>query len=426
MIATRKAGARASRRQGMRARNQPQGTAVSGYPRSFAAVTLRIALNLVFLVPGEVGGMETYARELVPRLAALDGVEPVCLVNREAAESGDGPWGDVCAMEVVPVRARSRVQWVRGEQQYVPRMAARAGCALVHSLASTAPLWGRVPRVTTIHDLNYLIVPEAHFGLRAQGMRVLVPAAARRSRRVIAVSQSTRDDLVERLRVDPSRIDVVPEAAAPPIPGIATSESELRARLELGDRAVVLAPGAKRPHKNLARVIDALARIEPARRPLLVATGYATPYDDELRERAATAGVAADLRLPGWLPDADLEGLFALATLVAFPSLYEGFGLPVLEAMARGVPVVTSARSSLPEVAGDAALLVDPLREEEIAAAIERLLGDGELRERLRADGLAQAARFSWERTAQLTVASYRRALGQPAGWAAQRVQRPG
>ena len=160
-----------------------------------------MALNLVYLVPGEVGGMETYARELIPRLAAIDGVEPLCLVNREAAEAGGGPWGEACPMEVVPVRARSRVQWVRGEQQYVPRIAARAGCDLVHSLASTAPLWGRVPRVTTIHDINYLVVPEAHFGVRGLGMRALVPAAARRSRRIVVDAASTRADLVERLGV---------------------------------------------------------------------------------------------------------------------------------------------------------------------------------------------------------------------------------
>ncbi len=373
---------------------------------------MRVALNLVYLVPGEVGGMETYARQLIARLAATDGVELLCLVNREAADAGGGPWGEVCPMEVVPVRARSRVQWVRGEQQRVPRMAARAGCDLVHSLASTSPLWGSVPRVTTIHDLNYLIVPEAHFGIRALGMRALVPAAARRSRRIMVDAASTRRDLVERLGVPESKVDVVPLAAERPQALRPTPEAELRARLELGDRPVLLCPGAKRPHKNLARVIESLARIDVTRRPVLVATGYDTPYDDELRERAAAAGVSGDLRLSGWLPEADLEGLYALATLVAFPSLYEGFGLPVLEAMTRGVPVVTSGRSSLPEVAGDAALLVDPLDVAQIAAAIERVLRDGVLRERMRSDGLAQAARFSWERTAELTLASYRRALG--------------
>ena len=182
--------------------------------------------------------METYARELIPRLAAIDGVEPLCLVNREAAEAGGGPWGEACPMEVVPVRARSRVQWVRGEQQYVPRIAARAGCDLIHSLASTAPLWGSVPRITTIHDINYLVVPEAHFGARALGMRVLVPAAARRSRRIVVDAASTRADLVERLGVAEAKIDVVPLAAEPsppssrlrPRPGCARRSGSATAR----------------------------------------------------------------------------------------------------------------------------------------------------------------------------------------------------
>lgn len=379
-----------------------------------AAVPPLVALNLVFLVPGEVGGMETYARELIPRLAAREDVELLCLVNREAAEAGGGPWGEVCPMQVVPVHARSRVAWVRGEQQYVPRMAAAVGADLVHSLASTAPLWGRVPRVTTIHDLNYLMVPEAHFGARALGMRLLIPGAARRSRRIIVDAASTRDDLREHLGVPAEKVDVVPLAATPPVAVVPTAEAELRARLDLGDRRVVLSPGAKRPHKNLATVLEALAALAPQDRPLLVVSGYRTPYEDELRERAAALGLAADVRFPAWLDAADLEGLYALAELVVLPSRYEGFGLPVLEAMERGVPVVTSDRASLPEVAGDAALLVDPDDAAAIAAALRRLLEDGALRERLIAAGHDQAGRFSWDRTAELTAASYARALGAP------------
>jgi glycosyltransferase involved in cell wall biosynthesis len=373
---------------------------------------VRVALNLVFLVPGEVGGMETYARELIPRLAALEGIEPVCLVNCEAAGAGGGPWGAACPMEVVPVHARSRVQWVRGEQQHVPRIAARLGADLVHSLASTAPLWGRVPRVTTIHDLNYLMVPEAHFGLRGLGMRVLVPAAARRSRRIIVDAASTRADLREHLGVPEGKVDVVPLAAEPPAGVVPEPEAALRERLGLGDRRVALSPGAKRPHKNLAAVLDALARIPASERPVLVVSGYRTPYEDELRARAAALGLAGDVRFPEWLDAAALEGLYACADLVVLPSRYEGFGLPVLEAMQRGVPVVTSDRASLPEVAGDAALLADPDDPAAIAAAIRRLLGDGALRERLVSAGRAQAATFTWDRTAQLTAASYRRALG--------------
>jgi len=313
--------------------------------------------------------------------------------------------------ELVPVTPARRIEWVRGEQQLLPRAAARAGCDIVHSLASTGPLRGPFRRVTTIHDLNYLKVPEAHFGVRGLGMRALVPAAAWRSHRIVADSASTRDDVVRHLRVRSDRVDVVPlgvgfSRAAEPRPA-----GELRAELALGDRAVVLSVSAKRPHKNLMRLLGALARIPADRRPALVIPGYPTPYEAELRQRAGALGLDGDLRMLDYVSPADLEGLYALANAFVFPSLYEGFGLPVLEAMTRGVPVACSDRSSLPEVAGDAALIFDAEDEAAIAAAIERLLGDRAEAERLRGAGREQAARFTWERTAELTVASYRRAL---------------
>lgn len=370
---------------------------------------MHVALNLVYLVPGETGGMETYARELIPRLAERADIRVTCLVNREAAEGG-GPWGEVCPMEVVPVSATSRVEWVRGEQQHVPRIAASIGADLVHSLASTSPLWGRVPRVTTIHDLNYRLVPEAHFGLRALGMRALIPLSARRSERVIVDAASTRDELVRLLKTPAAKIDVVPLAAGPAA-ATPAPEADLRARLGIGDRVVVLSPGARRPHKNLAAVLDAVARLPADRRPLVIAPGYATPHDDELRAHAARIGVDGDLLLPDWLDAADLEGLYALAALVVFVSRAEGFGLPVLEAMARGVPVVTSDCSSMPEVAGTAAVLVDPSDVGRISQAIGDLLADPARRDAMVDAGLARAAEFSWERTAELTAASYGRAV---------------
>jgi glycosyltransferase involved in cell wall biosynthesis len=367
---------------------------------------MHVGLNLVYLVPGETGGMETYARELIPALAARPELRLTAFVNREAVGEDFG-----VEQVVVPVHARSRVEWVRGEQQHLPRLARRAGCDVLHSLASTAPLHGGVPRVTTIHDLNYLLVPETHFGVRGLGMRVLVPAAARRSRRIIVDAESTRRDLRSRLRTPEDKIDVVPLAARVPPDVPRTAEAPLRARLALDERPVVLSVSAKRPHKNIARLLEALAGISPERRPALVVPGYATPYETELRERARTLGVDGEVVFPDWIDQADLEGLYALATCVVFPSLYEGFGFPVLEAMARGVPVATSARSSLPEVAGDAALLFDPTDVDAIRDAMERLLGDAGLRERLVAAGHARAAGFTWERTAELTAASYARAL---------------
>jgi glycosyltransferase involved in cell wall biosynthesis len=372
---------------------------------------IHVGLNLVYLVPNETGGMEVFARQLIPELAALPGLRATAFVNREAAARGRGPWSELVPMQVVPVHARNRLAWVWGEQRHLPRIAAAAGCDVVHSLASTAPLHGPFARVTTIHDLNYRLVPESHFGVRGLGMRVLVPAAARRSHRVIVDAASTRDDLVRHLGTPRGKVDVAPLGVSLPGAVEPTPRRELRRKLNLDEAAIVLSVSAKRPHKNLPRLVRALAALPREGRPALVVPGYPTPHERELRALAAELGVADRVRLPGWLPAEDLEGLYAAAVCVVFPSLYEGFGLPVLEAMARGVPVACSNRSSLPEVAGDAALLFDPEDVEAIGAAVERLLGDAKLRARLSEAGRERASGFTWRRTAELTAASYERAL---------------
>jgi glycosyltransferase involved in cell wall biosynthesis len=382
---------------------------------------VHVGLNLIFLVPGETGGMEVAARELAPALiAAAPGVRFTAFINRDAAGADDGLWGELLPTVTVPVKARDRVQWVLGEQALLPRLAAREGVTLLHSLGSTAPGWGNFRRVLTVHDLIYARFPDAHRGLRSLGMRLLVPLGVRRADRVIADSQSTRDDLVELLGTPAERIDVAPLGVQLPRRSARVPERELRARLDLGERRVVLSLSAKRPHKNLAALIGAMAGIPAERRPLLVLPGYPTWHEPELRARAHDLGVAQDVRLPGWLAEDEIEGLWSIAEAFAYPSLYEGFGLPVLEAMARGVPVACSNASSLPEVAGDAALLFDPHDESAISAAVERLLSAGPEVERLRAAGRARAEQFTWQRTARLTFESYARALGleaPPPSW---------
>jgi glycosyltransferase involved in cell wall biosynthesis len=375
---------------------------------------MHVGLNLVYLVPGETGGTETYARELIPELlAAAPDLRLTAFVNRSAAAI-NGEWPSRIEFVSVPVDARSRMQWVRGEQQLLPRLAERAGVDLLHSLANTAPAWGRFRRVVTIHDLHHRIVPDAHFGMLGFGMRMLVSLAARRSDRIIVPAWVTRDDLSRFLGTPAAKIDVVHEGFGSRRHAAPIREPELREWLHARERPIALSVSAKRPHKNLARLIGALALIPAARRPLLVMPGYHTRYEEQLRRHASSLGVTDDIRLLGWIDDGQLEGLFVAAACFVFPSLYEGFGLPVLEAMARGVPVACSGRGALDEIAGDAALRFDPESEPTIAAAIERLLSDPREAERLRDAGRERAAQFSWKAAAAGTLASYERALDAP------------
>jgi glycosyltransferase involved in cell wall biosynthesis len=357
--------------------------------------------------------MEIAARELIPQLIseAPPGMRFTAFVNRETAAAADGPWGELLPAVTVPVSARNRVQWVLGEQALLPSLARRAGIDLVHSLASTAPLWGRFRRVVTVHDLIYARFPETHAGIRDLGMRVLVPLAVRRAHRVIVDSRSTREDLMTVLGTAPAKIDVVPLGLGVSQRATRLTADEMRARLDIGARPVVLSLSAKRPHKNLAALIGALARIPVESRPVVLLPGYPTVHEQELRQRAQAAGVTDSVRLLGWVSGEEVEGLWDVADAFVFPSLYEGFGLPVLEAMARGVPVACSNTSSLPEIAGDAALLFDPHDETAIAAAIQRLLGDPVESERLRRAGIARAGHFTWQHTARLTLESYARVL---------------
>ncbi len=375
---------------------------------------MHVGLNLIYLLPGETGGMETYARELIPRLAEqAPDRRFTAFVNREAQEAGLC-WDSVTVVPV-PVRACRRIEWVRGEQQLLPRLARREGVDVLHSLGGTAPGYGRFARVVTIHDLNYRLDPRSHPGLRNLGMRVLVPLAVRRSRRVITVSRSSAGQLEQLLHVPPEKIDVVPEGAGRMPLVEPTPEAKVRVLVDAGDRPILLSVAAKRPTKNLMGLLEAVALLDRERRPVTVLPGHPTAHERELRECAEALGIGGDVRFLGWIPDEELEGLYRAAEVFVFPSLYEGFGLPVLEAMARGVPVACSARTSLAEVAGSAAALFDAEDPQSIASTLEHLLSDARERERLRRAGPAQAARFSWEEAARGTLAAYDRTLGTAA-----------
>jgi glycosyltransferase involved in cell wall biosynthesis len=270
------------------------------------------------------------------------------------------------------------------------------------------PLRG-VPTVLTVHDLIFRHLPEHHKVLNRWYLNATLPLYCRRADHIIAVSKATRDDIIASYQVPEKKITVVPEAAAPQFqPQPPERVARVRADHRLPE-AYVLYVGTIEPRKNLIRLLDAWAALYQAHEaPPLVIVGKHGWLSDNFYAALAKNPCREAVRFTGYVADEDLPAIFAAAMVFAFPSLYEGFGLPPLEAMACGTPVVCSKRSSLPEVVGDAALTVDPSDTDALRAALRRLLRDAELRAELRARGLRQAARFSWTRAARETLAVYR------------------
>jgi len=376
-------------------------------------LTLRIGLNLTYLVE-DSGGSGTYARQLLPHLLLADrDVELTAWVGTTAPEwLAREPWAEQVRWITLPVRGIGSPWHMWHELIGIGLDARRRKIDLVHGLANLGPLvHPGVVTVTTILDVIWVHHPEAAGLLfRAIG-RTLTPSVARSSARVIAISEAARDDIATTLRLDVEKFDVTPLGIdSPPTVGAPPDPHVVRDRHGLGPEPIVLCVAAKRAHKNLHGLIRAIALLDES--PLqLVLPGSANDYEHELRALALALGVEHRVRFPGWVSDADLEDLYRTAACFVLPSFQEGFGLPVLEAMARGVPVACSNTSSLPEVVGDAALLFDPREESQIAAQIGRLLSDGELAGTLVERGYRRCELFTWKRTAELTLESYRRAL---------------
>lgn len=373
---------------------------------------LRVGVNAIFLEPG-MGGIETYLVELMPALLRLQpSLRFVVLSNVQGRELlAAQPWSD--AVEHVTPRATRRGMRALYELGPLGAVATRRFDVL-HSPALTAPLATAAANVVVMPDTTWVTAADLGKGQAAtvRLWRAVVPLVARRADRVIAISQASADDVEQHLRVPRRRIDIVPLGFGTSARVAPTHEARLRAKLRLGDGPIVLNVGAKKLHKNQLRLVQALPAVrEAAPEARLVLAGARTPYEDRLRAEAAKLDLSDAVAFPGYVGDADLEGLYAAASVFVFPSLNEGFGLPVLEAMSRGVPVVTSSVSSLPEVAGDAALLVDPVSVEAIAEATSRVLTDGSLRERLVEAGRKRPAAFTWDRTAEATLDTWRRAL---------------
>jgi glycosyltransferase involved in cell wall biosynthesis len=309
-------------------------------------------------------------------------------------------------------RATVRVVWEQVVQPWVLR---RIGADLVHGPAFVGPVLASCPAVVTIHDLSFLRFPALFRPANRLYLAVLTRLSARRARRLIAVSAETASEVTRLLGVPAERIDVVYHGVDPmfrPLP--AGEVAAFRQRRGLPERFVLFV-GTLEPRKNLVRLVEAFARIRAGAdrhsgARLVLAGGKGWLYD-ELFARVEALGLDEQVIFPGYVASDELPLWYNAATVLAYPSIYEGFGLPVLEAQACGTPVLTSNVSSLPEAAGEAALMVDPYDVEALAAGLHRLLVDEPLRHELREQGLAHAGQFSWPRAAQETARVYWRAL---------------
>lgn len=377
---------------------------------------MRIALDATS-VPEQPAGAGVYAIELTR-----------ALVERHPAQDGyllfaRGAW----PYEIVAERKNWRIERpavasragrLAWEQARLPGRLSALGIDVLHSTHHTLPLFGvRCRRVVTVHDVTFFRIPKRYPALRRLYMQTLTRHSARIADAIIVPSNAVRTDVITRLRVHESRVTTVYEAAGPnyqPVePAVA---AEVAARYGMTE-PFLLSVGSMEPGKNRPRLLRAIRRAVDAGSDLrlLVAGQPAWRYEGE-NALVRELGLGDRVRFAGYVPAADLPALYSAAQAFVFPSLYEGFGLPVIEAMACGTPVLTSDRSATSEVAGDAAVLVDPYSIDAIAGGLARLASDPALRADLGARGLSRAAAFSWRRAADETHAVYRRVLDAGAG----------
>jgi glycosyltransferase involved in cell wall biosynthesis len=371
-----------------------------------------VGLNLIFL-QAAAGGAGRYAREMPGALLAVEPATEIhVFVSRDAPRDlFDEPWADAVRWVHCPVGMQVKRAHLVFELAALPLLAAVRRLDVLHSLANIGPaIVPGVASVVSLLDTIWMRPPQDWGGsLNGQrSLRRMVEHDMRHADRVFAISHAQAHEIARSLNVSPERIHVTPLGVRAPT-AMPASEDAVRNELVLGEARVLLSVAQKYPYKNLHRLVQALPELDDD--VVLVLPGFSTPHERELRTLAQELGVAERVRLPGWLTDSSLAGLYALSSAFVLPSLVEGFGLPVLEAMLRDVPVACSNISSLPEVVGDAALLFDPERQDEVTGAIRRLLEDRVFAERLVVRGRERAASFTWARTGEASLVGYRRAI---------------
>ena len=365
---------------------------------------MRIGINALFLLPGKVGGSEVYLRNLVRSMARVAPENEYLLyVNRESA----GLLGAEGIREVqCNVAAESRPMRILYEQTMLPILARRHGLDALLSAGMTAPFFCPVTSVLTVYDLQHVNEPQNFNRWYLLFLKTIISLSARSAKSVLTLSEKSRRDIVRVYGLSPERVAVTYLAADRSV-FYRRSEAEIASLKEKYGlpEEFILYIASSLPHKNYERLLCAFAEVRRKMPDIKLVLIGARDYGHEaIRARIASLGLSDGVLFLGWLPFEEIPVIYSAASLFVFPSLHEGFGIPVLEAFASGTPVVCSRIEPLDEVAGDAALFVDPLSADAIAEGILRVLGDRQLKDALRAKGLKRAGEFSWERTASRTL----------------------
>jgi glycosyltransferase involved in cell wall biosynthesis len=358
-----------------------------------------------------LAGNESYITNLIEALAEIDTANRYTLyvTRSEAVERYSGRWPHVTLQRTLPHTPLVRIPLTLVAELY------RRPVDLLH-VQFTAPPLAPCPVVATIHDLSFEHLPQTFKRRSRMQLRLTVRHTARTSAHIIASSEYSRRDLIETYRIPPEKVTTTP-LAAPAHFAPVTDESELRRVRSLyaieGD--YILAVGSIQPRKNLVRLFAAYAALRrsrpQAKLPRLVLVGKRAWLYEETLRAIEEQGIARDVIFTGYVPESDLPALYTDALCFVYPSYFEGFGLPPLEAMQCGAPVIAGDRTSLPEVVGDAGLLVDPFDESAIAHMIARMIDDAGLRAELRRKGLKRARLFNWHETARQTLRVYERVM---------------
>lgn len=374
---------------------------------------MRIAIDAHSVGTG-LGGNESYATNLIEALAEIDAVNQYTLyvTQFKAVERFGDRWPNFTVRTTLPHTPLLRIPLT------LSRELRRNPVDVLHVQFTSPPL-APCPVVVSIHDLSFEHLPETFKRRSKIQLRLTVRRSARKASQVIALSEHGRTDLIETYGLSPEKVSVIP-LAAPALFAPVTDAHELqRVRQTYGiESDYILSVGSIQPRKNLSRLIVAYSNLRQVRPegklPQLVVVGkFAWLYEETLRT-VRELGLGKSIVFPGYVPETDLPALYSGALCFVYPSYFEGFGLPPLEAMKCGTPVIVGNRTSLPEVVGDAGVLVDPFDVNDIVAALAQVIGDSNFRSRLSVKGLARARLFDWRETARKTLAVYEKAVALP------------